>query len=359
MVVGPGGRMHLLSIIGTIPIRGEYWPDSLSIVCDENCAVLIAWLENRHASSALMLACFENFNGPIIIHDLGHGVSGVALTKLQPGAFAVVKCCRNLTEVNILQKDGKLSDSYPIGHGLGAGLSALTMFNGALGIVANSALLVHVPESQHTYIAATYADVWQSASAALPSGDIIHVTSGTNDAYMHPPRYRIRGYRYASDLAHLGEFSLLLPSEIIGDTYAHPQDLFVLPLASSMFVVAWTLLSHHKGNRVQLQLFDQTGQPLGVIVTVAPSVPSSHIAAARLAQVNARSLLVGWTRSNDLLGRNELVNYDINTAVVTMKHRTDWRSQAGGIAVSADYNENVWILEAVAGHIVIYDRLRR
>jgi hypothetical protein len=341
----------LFSTVASIPLNGEYWNESLSISHDGK-ALLTAWLEGRASGVALMIARFSEYPN-FTVTDLGAGGSRVAVTALSKGGFGVVRARRRLLEATILHDDESFSPVRLLAHETGLSIDAVPLANGALGVSTKDMLLAHVPQAGRTYIVAVTPNSWSAGVAALPNGEIVRVTSGPHEQTSNPPRYSIRGRRYAPDLSELGEFSFLLPTEVIGNILANPQQLVVLPRSNSGFVVVWTLLPHHSGSRVQFQAFDHEAHPIGPIVTVAPSDPTAHIAKASVAQAGSERLLFGWTRVRQEVSRTELVSYSPDEGSITALADTGWRPGGHAVTMTSDQTGRVWSASVQLGHLMI------
>jgi hypothetical protein len=332
----------LLTTIATIPLHEKYLQESLVLARDANDTLLIGWL---NAASSLVIAMLNN-DHTLSIWDLGSSAGGIALIPLATRGFGVVHTRRRFFEACVLQDGLTFSPFQSITHSEGAGMSALPLADGALGVSSAKMLVAHLPGVARNYIVDVTDDAWHAGAAALANGEIVRVISGQHDQHTHPPRYCIRGRRFAADLTRLDDFALLLPSKIIDNTYAYPGHLVVAPLNISGFVVAWTLLPHHLGNQIQFQRFDHAGEPQGSIVTVTDSDPSSYVTKVSLSEGAPGYLLLGWTRMRDQQSRTQLVGYAIETGTTTVLHQTNWRALTGGLAVTANHAGQIWTVEA-------------
>ncbi|QMW24359.1 hypothetical protein [Sandaracinobacteroides saxicola] len=343
----------LFSNTASIFLQGEYCHESLVLACDANDTLVIGWLESRPRSQDLMIAMLGP-NQEFDIWNLGMSTSGIAITPLGNGDFGVVRTRRRLVEACVLNHDRTLSPFRPIERSEGIGVSAFPLADGALGVSLTKKLIVHLPKVARTYITAVTAEAWDAGVGVLDNGDIVRVTTGEADRYMHIPRYRIEGRRFASDLTPIKDFSLLLPSTILDNTHVRPHQLIVRPTTDLGFLVAWTLDAHRRGNQIQFQRFDQACQPEGSVVTVVRSDLSEHVTSASVSELTPQHLLFGLTRTREQFSRTELMSHVVETGTTIILQQTGWCPCPVGIAVTASQAGRTWTVQINSKHLVIF-----
>jgi hypothetical protein len=172
--------------------------------------------------------------------------------------------------------------------------------SGEVGVTWQESLIIRQLDSS-IRLSSMDSNAFHTATILLPSDRLLRLVTTQDHAtpYGVQPRYGIQGKLF-DRFGHIhGDFSLNVPTTVVGDTYSHPQDLSACVLEEGGFVLTWTQLAHHRGNSIKAHVFAEDGSLVGGIIEVRAASQTSSVNSSSVAPMRNGSFVIGWSESED------------------------------------------------------------
>jgi hypothetical protein len=226
------------------------------------------------------------------------GLVALACAPLISGGFVTAWCSRNRIWAFITNLDGTHTTPRPIGVARnGARDLCVTSIASDIVVISwNEAWLLLRPSRFRIYLGGTTDGSWSSAAAALPVRRLLRATTGQHRDFSTPPQYSIEFCALKDGFDEEYTFEAAVPPEIVGDTYAHPQEISLCVMHDDSILGTWVNLGHSKGNSVKLIHLDCNGSERKPVTQVSFPDQQVHVSAPKVVELANGRCVLGWLR---------------------------------------------------------------
>lgn len=262
---------------------------------------LMCWCTAGSKNGAVHVRIIDKLFAPVCDDATIEMVSGLFaadVAALLDGGFALAWNDQDRIMLRFFDSDGTAGETLPLAKS-NVQVPELRVEQFPTGEIAVSWQegLVIAKRGSAPLLTTVSATAWHSAIAILNNGNLLRVDTGREKLFSHaPPIYYINGAIFGAAANRVGEFRYEVATKIVGDTYAHPQQLRALRLGDG-FLLVWTDISHHLGNSIQALRFDSRGNLASELVTIVEASPDTYVDGPSMIRTPSGGLWVAWSHS--------------------------------------------------------------